>query len=73
MENVHMIPQKPRSHLPCWISCSAALPLLSGQLRGTHRELQELAMAALDAPAWKVWFTVTILIAFPVCVILTEL
>lgn len=44
MEIVKMTPQKPRSHLLCWISCSAALPLVAGSL-GTHREVPELAMA----------------------------
>lgn len=47
MENVKTVPQKPRTHLLGQISHSAALPLVEGRQGsvGTHREVQELAVA----------------------------
>lgn len=36
VENVQIMQQKPGSRPPCWISCSAALPLVVGRLE-THR------------------------------------
>lgn len=59
-KTVETMQQKPRPHLLCQLSCSAALPPEVGRL-GAHREVQGLAMAVsccLRLPVRKICFTV---------------